>query len=69
MELNGTKIKIQPHFFPQYLEEAQKYKVESVIQEILVVPGMLELIDFASPFEFGFQNYKLGTLKYFEANK
>lgn len=39
LELNGTKIKIQPHFFPQYLEEAQKYKVESVIQEILVVPA------------------------------
>ncbi|XP_052704755.1 uncharacterized protein LOC128180660 [Crassostrea angulata] len=39
LELNRTKIKIQPHFFPQYLEEAQKYKVESVIQEILVVPA------------------------------
>lgn len=83
LELNATKIKIQPHFFPQYLEEAQKYKVESVIQEILVVPGMFDLkdlskvcfksisvfCDFADPLWIGPQNYKLVTSKYLKAKK
>ncbi|XP_062608996.1 uncharacterized protein LOC134270772, partial [Saccostrea cucullata] len=39
LEMNQTKIKLQPYFYPQFSKEKQRRKIEHVTEEILVVPA------------------------------